>query len=104
MEMANYILKILQSNLSIVWSWGFNSPRPINNGLIFNVNGFIHQGAVCISYIYDTDNFTIQLINRHNEVCKEISGVYIDNLIDVIDLSVERVSNYSQRVRKEYNL
>ena len=48
MEMANYILRILRSQLTIMLSWGFNHPTalPNNEGLRFNVQGFKFKGTV----------------------------------------------------------
>ena len=40
MEMAMYIMRILKSQLMKMWSWGFNSPTALDNGLQFKVNGF----------------------------------------------------------------
>ena len=37
MEMAKYIMQILRSQLMVMWSWGFNSPIAIENGLRFKV-------------------------------------------------------------------
>jgi len=42
-----------------VWSWGFNSPVFIQNGLQFKVQGFIFQGVVQIRYNEGTDLFDI---------------------------------------------
>ena len=40
MEMAGYIISILRTQLMVVWSWGFNSPIAIENGVRFKVQGF----------------------------------------------------------------
>ncbi len=59
MEMAMYIMRILKSQLMIVWSWGFNSPKTIINGLSFKVQGFKFNGTVEIIYNEGTDLFDI---------------------------------------------
>ena len=103
MEMAKYILSILKTNLVVVWSWGFNSPAALSDGLTFRVNGFKHSGIVNVLYIHATDDFSVQLLNNKGEIVKEIRGVYFDELIDIIDHSVERVENYKERVEQEYS-
>ena len=52
MEMANYILKILRSELFVMFSWGFSNPIALANekGLKFKVNGFKHKGWVEVIY------------------------------------------------------
>jgi len=34
--MAQYIYSILKSQVNIMWSWGFNSPMALTDGLQFN--------------------------------------------------------------------
>lgn len=46
MEMAMYVMRILKSQLMIILSWGFNSPKTIANGLSFGVQGFKLKGTV----------------------------------------------------------
>lgn len=103
MEMANYILSILRSNLNIIWSWGFNSPKPLDNGLTFKVQGFLHKGWVVIEYNEGSDLFDIKLLTDQLEEVKSIEGVYFDELVDVIDDAVECCENYDQRVKDEYS-
>ena len=45
--MTEYILQILRSQLMVVFSWGFNSPKrlPEDKGLSFFVEGFKYQGG-----------------------------------------------------------
>lgn len=100
--MANYILSILKSDLNIIWSWGFNSPKPLDNGLIFKVQRFLHKGWVVIKYNEGSDLFDIKLFSDQLEEVKSIEGVYSDELIDVIDDTVECCENYDQRVKDEY--
>lgn len=100
MEMAMYIMRILKSQLMIVWSWGFNSPKTITNGLSFKVQAFKFNGTVEIIYNEGTDLFDISFIKRN----KIIEGIYIDQLVSVIDNHVEKVDNYNERVEAEYSL
>ena len=102
MKMANYILNILRSDLSIVLSWGFHRPVGLENGLKFNVNGFKNKGAVSVIYNEGADLFDIELIDSENELVEKIEGVYFDQLVEVIDNHVELIENYYEAVRKEY--
>lgn len=103
MEMAMYIMRVLKSQLMVVWSWGFNSPKVIANGLSFRVQGFKFKGTVEVVYNEGTDLFDISFIKR-NKVVEIIEGIYIDQLITVIDNHVEKVDNYKERVEAEYSL
>ncbi|MDH8700930.1 hypothetical protein M2138_000264 [Dysgonomonadaceae bacterium PH5-43] len=104
MEISKYILSILKSQLMIVWSWGFNSPTTIQNGLMFKVQGFIFKGWVKVMYNEGTDLFDIVFLSSQMEVKKEVEGVYFDMLVGVIDSNVEKVNNYENRVKQKYSL
>lgn len=99
MEMANYIFQILRSQPLIIWSWGFNSPEAVLNGLRFNVSGFKFSGIVEILYNDGSDLFDIYFFEGEQKV-DVIYGCYIDMLIDVIDNKVEKVDNYIERESK----
>lgn len=101
--MANYILSILHTNLNTVWSWGFNSPKPTQNGLTFKVQGFLHKGWVVIEYNEGSDLFDVKLLSSQLKEVKFIEGVYFDELVDVIDNSVEYCKNYEEKVKDEYS-
>lgn len=103
MEMANYILDIFKTNLSVVFSWGFNSPIALENGLKFTVNGFKHKGNVAVRYNEGLDLFDVEILTSENELIETIDGVYFDQLIEVIDNRVELVENYEQAVKNEYS-
>lgn len=103
MEMAMYIMRILKSQLMIVWSWGFNSPKAIANGLSFKVQGFKFKGSVEVIYNEGTDLFDISFVKR-GKIVEVVEGIYIDQLVNVIDSQVEKVNNYNERVEAEYSL
>ena len=98
-DMAKYILQILITQPIIVFSWGFNTPIAIANGLRFKVQGFKFSGTVEIVYIEGTDLFDVKLIKDGNGV-ELVEGVYLDSLVNVIDCRVEKVDDYKQRVEK----
>ena len=99
--MANYIMQILRSYAVVVFSWGFNNPTAIENGLRFKVQGFKFKGTVEVEYNEGTDLFDIRLI-QNGKVVETIEDVYLDSLVDVIDNHVEKVDNYKQRVINTY--
>lgn len=87
-EMSDYILSILQSNKPVFDSWGHDNNVKLENGLQFDVNGFIFQGQVKIVYDEGMDDFTVFLI-KDGKITDRTDGVYLDNLVDVIDQKVE---------------
>lgn len=99
--MAKYILQILDTQPIIVFSWGFNAPIAIANGLRFNVQGIKFSGAVEIVYNEGTDLFDVKLIKDGN-VVELVEGVYLDSLVNIIDCRVEKVDDYKQRVQKSF--
>ncbi|WP_291530617.1 hypothetical protein [Bacteroides sp. UBA939] len=101
--MAKYIMSILKGQLMVVWSWGFNSPVTIENGLRFKVQGFKFKGAVEIVYNEGKDLFNINFI-KNGKVSDTIEDVYFDMLVEAIDTRVEKTANYEQRVLNEYSL
>ena len=104
MDMANYILRILRSNLIVVFSWGFNSPIALPNGLRFSVQGFLHHGIVEVIYNEGHDLFEVSTFNPDGTMKDKVEDVYIDCLVNVIDSMVEKTNDYKQRVNAEYNL
>lgn len=89
MEMAMYIMRILKSQLMKMWSWGFNSPIALTNGLRFKVSGYKFKGSVEVIYNEGTDLFDISFIKR-NKIIDSVEGCYLDMLVNVIDRKVER--------------
>lgn len=103
MEMAKYIMSILKSQLMVVWSWGFNSPMAVMNGLRFKVQGFKFRGIVEVVYNEGSDLFDVSFI-KAGKVSKTIDGVFFDMLVNVIDNYVEKTSDYEERVKAEYSI
>ena len=104
-EMSDIILKILKfQNFVLLMSWGFTSAVVIKQGLRFETNGFIHKGIVEIYYDQGEDLFDIRLLNKDNQIIKLINHVYVDELVEILDLNIEKVNNYNERVNQEYNL
>lgn len=103
MEMAKYIMQILRSQLMVMWSWGFNSPIAIEDGLRFKVQGFKFRGIVEVVYNEGSDLFDVSFI-KAGKVIKTIDGVFFDMLVETIDNYVEKTSDYEERVKAEYSL
>lgn len=105
MEMANYILRILRSQLMVIFSWGFNHPvaLPNNEGLRFNVQGFKFKGTVEVVYNEGWDLFDVRFI-KNGKVIDTIEELYLDGLVDAIDRYVEKTDDYENRVKEEYSL
>ena len=102
MEMVQYIMSILKAKLMVVWSWGFNSPMAIPNGLRFKVRGFKFRGVVEVAYNESKDLFEVSFIKR-GKVVEVITDVYLDMLVDVIDNKVEKTADYKERVEQTYS-
>ncbi len=103
MNLPNYILQILKSRMNIVMSWGFHRPMGLENGLMFQVNGFKHQGTVLVKYNEGLDLFEIHLIDKSDKIIKEFDHIYFDQLVEVIDNAVEKTDDYQDRLNKLYN-
>ena len=99
--MAEYVMQIFRAYAMVVFSWGFENPTAIVNGLRFKVQGFKFKGTVEVVYNEDTDLFDVRLI-KGGKVVELVEDVYLDSLVDVIDYRVEKVDNYKQMVEKEY--
>ena len=102
--MAEYILHILKSQIFVLLSWGFHRPVRIENGLKFQVNGFIHKGTVEVVYNEGLDLFEVRTLNSDGSIKQKEGDVYLDCLVNVIDGMVERTPNYKERVEQEYKL
>ena len=103
MEMAKYIMQILKTQIMVVWSWGFNSPIAIENGLRFKVQGFKFKGIVEVVYNEGQDLFDVSFI-KAGKVVEKVDGVYFDMLVSVIDYYVEKTSDYEKRVKETYSI
>ena len=87
----------------VMWSWGFNSPIAIENGLRFKVQGFKFHGVVEVTYNEGSDLFDVYFI-KAGKVVKTIDGVFFDMLVETIDHYVEKTADYEERVKAEYSI
>lgn len=102
MTIAEYILRVLRTQVIVVMSWGFHSAKAIEDGLAFQVQGFKFNGRVEITYDEGWDLFDIRLIDEDGTIRKKVEGVFVDGVVSTIDNLVEHCSNYEERVRNEY--
>lgn len=103
-KMAEYIYSILLLQPTILMSWGFKSPRVIDNGLSFFVNGFKHTGKVIVQYNDGQDLFDVYLMDDKEIIVETLNMVYFDQLVEVIDERVEKTDDYNDRINNEYNI
>ena len=104
MEMAKYILQILMSRIIIIMSWGFHRPVAIENGLRFNVNGFIHQGKVEVIYNAGSDLFEVRLLYSDGSIKEQTSDGDLERGVRVVGGVVEGWPDYQRKVKEEYGL
>ena len=104
---AEYIWKILKTQQPVVWSWGVDpdTVKTIKNGTQFHVQGFLLTGTVKITYDEAMDLFDIVFLPDDSaKPRKAILGLYLDQLVSVIDKHVEYCDNYEERIPDEYRL
>ena len=88
--MARFILDILRTDLKKVFSWGFQYPRIVKNGLRAYVAGFLYEGYIEIKYNRGKDLFEVYTFNEDGSVKDNVEDVYLDSLVNVVDDLVER--------------
>ena len=81
MNMAEYILSILKSQIFVLLSWGFHRPVRLENGLRFQVQGFIHKGTVEVVYVEGLDLFEVRTLNADGSIKQKEEDVYLDCLV-----------------------
>ena len=73
-------------------SWGARYCNYFDRGLLLLVNGHHFKGGVLIT-LAGNDTFSIYYIKKM-QVVDQISNIYIEDLIDTIDIKVERIEEY----------
>ena len=99
MEMAKYIMQILRSQLMVMWSWGFNSPIAVKNGLRFKVQGFKFRGIVEVVYNEGSDLFDVSFI-KAGKVVKAIDGVFFDMLVMLLTTMLKRPQTMRRELKR----
>lgn len=101
---AYKILSLIEDNPVKMFSWGFADPTVIENGLLFKVRGLIHKGRVKAVFNKNNGLFNILIMCKKDMVRYSIEDISLDQLINQIDLLVERVPNYREVIEKMYGL
>ena len=103
-EMAKYIMAILQNRAEIMMSWGVdpNTVKTITRGLQFHVQGFKVKGTVKITYMPIPDLFRIDIFPDDDTPPIIYEEVFLDQLVSMIDEAVEKTENYEKRICDEH--
>lgn len=106
MEIARYIMAILQNRAEIMMSWGIDpkTVKTITGGLQFHVQGFKMTGMVKITYDYGQDLFRIVINPDNGTPPITHEEVYLDQLVSCIDEDVEKTEDYEKRICEEYGV
>jgi hypothetical protein len=89
-------LQLLKSDFFKYASWGVQSLTNFKDeGLLMNVNGHHYKSYVFIILAYN-DTYTVHLVNNRGRVTETFNEVYFDQLTDVIDNRIERISAYAR--------
>ena len=81
--------------LQKVQSWGaYNWGIYVKNHVLrFTVQGHHHKGHVYIA-VNGMDTFNVYYTTNRDNIVDTVEGIYIDEIIDVIDRRVERLESY----------
>lgn len=103
MDFRTHLNSILNSQIVILGSWGYCNETIIENGIRFNVRGFLFSGIVKV--ILDADEtYTVILERPEGYIYTRITGIDADNLISTIDTLVEKncpQSEYEVKVKND---
>ena len=107
LAMCDYIKQILCHQRAILWSWGAENFRNVEYNEMpavrFKVNGFLHKNDVVIAYNGGADYFEVFCLDANDEVVKSKDDVYLDELIGVVDMFVEKdctEQEYSSKIER----
>jgi hypothetical protein len=88
--------QIYAGGMEKVWSWGAHAWGVVDkHTLRFRVTGRIFRGVVTVC-LTPMDVYRVELLKLDGTVVKTFDMVYCDQLTDVIDTAVERVSEYKR--------
>lgn len=96
-------------NPMVIGSWGIESLVPITEceegegGLAIRVNAYKHKGEVRIMLNW-LDLFDVTLINPDGSIKHKETGIYVDNLVPVIDSLIEKTEDYEKRIKQDYGI
>lgn len=80
--------------MNVWFSWGVSNLVNIQDkGLLMKVRGNHHKGYVFVTLGYE-DLYQVHIISTQGNIKESIEGIFFDNLQEVIDRKIERVSEY----------
>ena len=83
-----------RTNMNVWFSWGVSKMVNIEDrGLLLKVRGNHHKGYVFVTLGYE-DLYQVHIISTQGNIKESIEGIFFDNLQEVIDRKIERVSEY----------
>ena len=86
---ADYIVKIIHSNVPMFWSWGVSKLLDLNGkGLRLTVSGRKHKGHVYV-VLNGMDLFDIYYTSNRGTIKNLDTNIYFDQLSEVIDNRIE---------------
>lgn len=107
----NYIKQIFGYYPMVVGSWGIESCVPImecdegEGGLSIRVNALqVKPGTEVRIMLSWLDLFDVTIINPDGSIKQKETGIYVDNLVPVIDSLIEKTDDYDERIRQTYGL
>jgi len=91
------LMVLLKQDISVFWSWGV-SKLIVNSHqncrmLRMTVSGHHHKGWVFI-FLNGMDLFDVYLTSNRGTIKKIMTELYFDQLVEQIDIAVERISEY----------
>ena len=90
----NETLRLLQSQRMKFFSWGGQAfTQHKGKWLRFKVNGHHHKGHVYIT-LNGADLYDVTLTTTKGTIVKEMTDIYFDELVDRIDVAIERIPEY----------
>jgi len=83
------------------WSWGYRKAGIAfkNKALRFTVSGHHHKGHVYI-VLSGMDLFDIYYTTNQGKIKKISKDIYLDMLVETLDVDIERIDTYVQAPQK----
>lgn len=83
--MYNYLLSLLLENEDVIYSWGFNNPIPIYDGILFSVAIRGEKNFIKIVFDDSTGIYNIAVLTKNMKTLMEFS--------DVLDWGIVGITN-----------
>lgn len=100
MGIETKILSILNSQMIVLGSWGFHNEATIENGIKFNVCGYIFKGIVKVIINETKSSYNICLENDNGILITKKDDICPEELVNVIDALVEKNCSQEEYEKK----